>query len=100
MVSKRSKATNSSFICQCFYKSNHLSLFFIFVLLLHYNLKLMFRKNKRIVLIFLIFGFVAVQSLTAQDVPFKSKLWMEGKVHYGFVIPHHDYMVHLTSQHL
>jgi hypothetical protein len=60
----------------------------------------MFRKNKRIVLIFLIFGFVAVQSLTAQDVPFKSKLWMEGKVHYGFVIPHHDYMVHLTSQHL
>jgi hypothetical protein len=39
-------------------------------------------------------------TLWAQDVPLASKLWLEGKVHYGFVVPHHENMVHMTSQHL
>lgn len=28
-----------------------------------------------------------------------SKLWIEARGHYGFVAPHHDNIVHLTSQH-
>lgn len=38
-------------------------------------------------------------SVFGQAVPLKHKLWLETKVHYGFVIPHHANLVHLTSQH-
>lgn len=38
--------------------------------------------------------------LQGQTTPWEHKLLLEGKVHYGFIIPHHENMLHLTSQHL
>jgi hypothetical protein len=51
---------------------------------------------------FLIVLLLAVAPLASfsQSAPLKDKLWIEGKVHYGFVVPHHSNMVHLTSQHI
>jgi hypothetical protein len=47
------------------------------------------------VLLSLMLGYNAL----GQAVPFKDKLWIEGKVHYGFVIPHHENLTHLAAQH-
>lgn len=45
-------------------------------------------------------GGIFCSGLLAQTVPWQDKLMVEGKIHYGFVIPHHENMIHLTPQHL
>ncbi len=47
----------------------------------------------------LLLSLLYISSALAQTTPFKHKLWVEAKLHYGFVIPHHENMVNLAAQH-
>jgi hypothetical protein len=61
--------------------------------------KLLIRRNYLLIFIFIILFYYCPLGTRGQSVPFKSKLWIESKVHYGFVMPHHGSMIHLTPQH-
>ncbi len=50
-------------------------------------------------LVFSLFWLTAVE-VCAQDARPADKWWLEGRMHYGFIIPHHENMIHLTAQHL
>jgi hypothetical protein len=55
----------------------------------------------RLLLFFFLLSGISQYSCSAQDqsTPLKSKLWVEGKCYYGFIIPHHENMLHLTNRH-
>jgi hypothetical protein len=55
--------------------------------------------RNRLLILYMIFLLLGSFETRGQTVPFKSKLWLESKIHYGFVVPHHEGMIHLTGQH-
>lgn len=57
-------------------------------------------KSFRSVLFLCLLLTMATGRLAAQTDRFSDRLWLEGRWHYGFIIPHHENMIHLTAQHL
>jgi hypothetical protein len=56
-------------------------------------------KDKYAALMILLLMLVNPMRLCSQVAPLKSKLWIEGRAHYGFILSHHDNLIHLTSHH-
>jgi hypothetical protein len=57
-------------------------------------------RRRRVSFCLLILMLCCSPESKGQTSAFKSDLWLEGKLHYGFVAPHHENMIHLTNQHL
>lgn len=50
-------------------------------------------------MICLVYFLASACELPAQNTALKSKLWLEGKTYYGFIMPHHENMLHLGDRH-